>query len=478
MSFNTALSGLRAANTDLAVTGNNIANASSVGFKASRTEFGDVYANSLIKSGTTAGSGVLVTAVSQQFDQGNISFTDNSLDLAVNGAGFFVMSGTGGDVLYTRAGNFGLDAQGYIVSNDGARLQGLIADGQGLITGGNPQSLRVETTDLNPSATSSLDMTFKLDAREISPYAAELDTGGYAPAAGFSAFDPSKPSTFNHSTSQTIYDDLGVPHVMSEYFVKQTPTVVPDPLAIPPVLADPLNTGAANTWDVYILIDGQQYTDEIVADPLAVPPVVGVPPSVTSTADGGGFRPGFQVGFTSAGVLDPNVGSGGTFTVNNWVPKDSTGAVNGASSPPIEFDFTSASQYGGEFSISASEQDGFAQGRLAGVQISSDGVLFARYTNGEAQNLGQVVLANFDNPQGLSPQGSTAWSESSESGQPQVGVPQSGSLGAITAGALEESNVDLSEELVGLIIAQRNFQANSKTIETANTLTQTIINLR
>lgn len=457
MSFNTALSGLRAANTSLAVTGNNIANASTTGFKASRTEFGDVYASSLIKSGTIAGNGVLVTAVSQQFDQGNISFTDNSLDLAINGQGFFVMDSTGGDRVYTRSGEFGLDEEGFIVSNGGAKLQGLIADAQGLITGGNPQSLQVITTDLNPSATTGLDMSFNLDARELSP------NSGVAPAAGFTPFDPSAPSTFNHSTSQTIYDDLGLPHVMSQYFVKQHP----DPAA-----ADPLNTGASNTWDVFVLIDGEQVTD-------AVPP--GAPVSTASVADAGPtFRPGFQIGFTSAGLLDPAVGGGGSYTISDWDPKDITGATNGATTPAsaIAIDFTDATQFGGEFAIAATNQNGFAQGRLAGVQISDDGILFARYTNGEAQNLGQVLLASFDNPQGLSPQGDTAWAESSASGQPNVNVPQSGSLGSLQAGALEESNVDLSDELVGLIIAQRNFQANSKTIETANTLTQTIINLR
>ncbi len=452
MSFNTALSGLRAANTSLAVTGNNIANASTTGFKASRTEFGDVYASSLIKSGTIAGNGVLVTAVSQQFDQGNISFTDNSLDLAINGQGFFVMDSTGGDRIYTRSGEFGLDELGFVVSNGGAKLQGLVADAQGLITGGNPQSLQVITTDLDPSATSTLNMSFNLDARELSP------NTGVAPAAGFTPFDPSSPSTFNHSTSQTIYDDLGLPHVMSQYFVKQNP----DPLA-----ADPLNTGLVNQWDVYVLIDGEQVTDGV--------------PSTVSVADAGpAFRPGFQIGFTSAGILDPLVGGGGSYTITDWDPKDTTGAQNGATTPatPITIDFTDATQFGGEFAIAATNQNGFAQGRLAGVQISEDGVLFARYTNGEAQNLGQVLLASFDNPQGLSPQGETAWAESAASGQPNVNVPQSGSLGSIQAGALEESNVDLSDELVGLIIAQRNFQANSKTIETANTLTQTIINLR
>lgn len=458
MSFNTALSGLRAANTSLAVTGNNIANASTTGFKASRTEFGDVYASSLIKSGTIAGNGVLVNAVSQQFDQGNISFTDNSLDLAINGQGFFMLDSTGGDRVYTRAGEFGLDEEGFVVSNGGGKLQGLIADAQGLITGGNPQSLQVVTTNLSPSATSELVMSFNLDARELSP------NSGVAPAAGFTAFDPNVPSTFTHSTSQTIYDAEGVPHVMSEYFVKQLPDDADDPLTVADE-GDPLNDGVGNAWDIYVLIDGEQVTDGGV--------------STGSLADAGpAFRPAFQLNFTSSGLFDSTITDNGKYTISDWVPKDANGDENDAAGSVIEIDFTDVTQFGGEFSIGATDQNGFAQGRLAGVQISDDGILFARYTNGEAQNLGQVVLASFDNPQGLSPQGETTWAESSESGQPKENVPQSGSLGSIQAGALEESNVDLSDELVGLIIAQRNFQANSKTIETANTLTQTIINLR
>ena len=419
MSFNTALSGLRAANTDLAVTGNNIANASTAGFKSSRAEFGDVYASSLVNSAAVPGSGVLVTEVAQQFDQGNIAFTDNSLDLAINGQGFFVLSDAGART-YTRAGNFSLDNQGFIVSNGAARLQGNPANAQGDITDGVLTDLRVQTQDLAPSATSNLDMDFNLDSRELPP------TGG--------AFDSADADTFNNSTSQTIYDSLGNPHVMTQYFAKQ------DPLAVPP--------GADNAWDMYVLIDGEPVGN-------------------------------FEIGFTDGGALDPAFpGGSGSYTVTGWVPKNSDGDPNGATAPDIALNFTGATQFGGEASVASIDQNGFAPGRLAGVQVSDDGTLFARYTNGEALTLGRVSLANFPNPQGLNPLGDTAWGESFESGQPVIGSPQSGSLGALQAGALEESNVDLSEELVRLIIAQRNFQANSKTIETANTITQTIINLR
>lgn len=453
MSFNTALSGLRAANTDLAVTGNNIANASTTGFKYGRAEFGDVYASSLVNNATAPASGVLVTAVAQQFDQGNISFTDNSLDLAINGQGFFILNDAGATT-YTRAGNFGLDNQGYIVSNGEARLQGNPADAQGAITGGALGDLQIQTQDLAPSATSNVVLDFNLDSREL-PKNQGL-------ATPFPVFDPADEDTFNHSTSQTVYDSLGNPHLMTQYFAKQTP----DPLN--GVVGDNLqNDGVDNAWDMYVLIDGEQVHDGASSVSHATGAVVG-------------DRPGFQIGFDTNGVLNQSFGGGGTYTISNWAPKDETGVPNGATTPAADIilDFTGATQFGGEFSVASVNQDGFAPGRLAGVQVSDDGTLFARYTNGEAFTLGRVALANFDNAQGLAPLGDTAWGESFESGQPIVGTPQSGSLGSLQAGALEESNVDLSKQLVQLIIAQRNFQANSKTVETANTVTQTIINLR
>lgn len=416
MSFNTALSGLRASNQDLSVTGNNIANASTVGFKRSRAEFGDVYANSLIGAGGNApGSGVLVNDIAQQFDQGNISFTDNSLDLAINGSGLFILSDSGART-YTRAGYFGLDNAGRIVANNNARLQGYPTNANGQISTGVLQDLQIQTADISPRLTQSSSLQFNLDSREAAPVVAP--------------FDHQDPDSFNSSTSLTVYDSQGNPHVSTNYFVK---------------------TGA-NTWDMHVYIDDVDVIDNTATAPAPNP---------------------FQLAFDTDGSLlsttpDP-------MTVNNWVPP---GGVITAPGSNFTIDIGASTQYGSDFSVAGVDQDGFSSGRLTGIEVGESGIIFARYTNGEALVLGQLALANFDNMQGLSPLGDSTWAESFESGQPVIGAPQSGSLGAIQAGALEDSNVDLSEELVHLIIAQRNFQANAKTIETSDTVTQAIINIR
>ncbi|MGK0500012.1 MAG: flagellar hook protein FlgE [Oceanicoccus sp.] len=381
-----------------------------MGFKKSRTEFGDVYANSLIGSGgNSSGSGVLVTNVAQQFDQGNISFTDNALDLAINGSGFFVLNEPSGAPSYTRAGYFGLDSEGFIVSNNGSLLQGLTADTNGNISGGNPTDLQVDTSNLPPQKTGTVELEFNLDSQQT------------VPAVG--PFDPANPLTFNSSTSLTVYDSQGQSHVLTNYFVKT----------------------ADNTWDMH------NFVDNVDSASAAYP-----------------------ITFNSDGTLD----TGATtlpFTVDNWNPGNGTDVPPGSA---FTVDIAGSTQFGSDFSVSDLAQNGFSPGKLTGIEIDNSGILFARYTNGEALTLGQIVLASFDNVQGLSPLGDTAWGESFESGIPSVGVPQSGSLGSVQAGSLEESNVDLSEELVRLIIAQRNFQANAKTIETADTVTQAIINIR
>lgn len=426
MSFNTALSGLRAASQDLSVKGNNIANASTTGFKGSRAEFGDVYANSLIGNGTSVGSGVLVTEIAQQFDQGNISFTDNSLDLAINGSGMFITSDAGATT-YTRAGYFGLDKDGYIVANNNARLQGYPANSAGVISSGVLDDLQIQTQNIVPRATTNVDIEFNLDSREGAPI--------------ITAFDMTDPDSYNTSTSLTVYDSLGNPHVQTNYFVK----LEEDPLAVPPV--------PANAWNMHVRID-----DQIVTDDGAGNEVVG------------------SLVFNSNGLFD--LTSSNIPPINAWDPLDSTGVANGAVSPSnFLIDLGDSTQFGSEFSVTAIGQDGYSPGRLTSVEVDETGVIFARYTNGEALVLGQLALATFGNEQGLAPLGDTAWGESFESGQPVIGAPQTGSLGGVQSGALEDSNVDLSEELVGLIIAQRNFQANAKTIETFDTVTQAIINI-
>ncbi len=410
MSFNTALSGLRAASSNLSVTGNNIANASTTGFKQSRTEFGDVYANSILGTGArTPGSGVLVNAISQQFSQGNISITNNSLDLAVNGSGFFILSNQGSPS-YTRNGTFGLDNQGYITASNGARLQGFAASPSGQILSGALSDVRIQTSDIAPNATSEVNMRFN------------LDSGSAVPAVA--PFDTADPNTYNWSTAATIYDSLGNSHVLTSYYVKGTP--------VAPATDTP--------WAVHTDLDSS-----------------GVAHNIGTLT------------FNSSGALTaPASGA----LADTWTPTGGAAAMN------YSMDFSGSTQFGSESTVTSLDQDGYAPGRLSGVRIDDTGIVFANYTNGQALVLGQVALANFANPQGLAPIGNTAWNETFSSGQPVVGAPQTGSRGALQSGALEDSNVDLSSELVNLIIAQRDYQANAKTIETSNAVTQTIINLR
>lgn len=429
MTFNTALSGLRAANTDLEVTGNNIANASTVGFKRSRAEFGDVYANSLVGSSNSVGSGVLVNSISQQYDQGNVSFTDNSLDLAINGTGFFIVSEESGATSYTRAGYFGIDEDGFITNNTGARLQGFLPTGSGTGVGGTPDDLQVRVSDLPPESTGRVDLLFNLDARENVPTV--------------SPFDPNDADTFNASTSLTIFDSRGQSHVLSTYYEK---------------------TATDNVWNMHAYIPDASGTLQNV---------------ITPGGGAGGANDFFALTFGTDGILqtsDPAV-----LNIDGWDPAGANASsTTGGTAEFSDFlvDIGTSTQFGSDFAVASVNQDGFATGQLSGLEINGTGEVFARYTNGEALILGQVAMASFANEQGLSPQGNTAWAQSFESGEPVVGAPLTATLGAIQSGALEESNVDLSEELVRLIIAQRNFQANAKTIETADTVTQAIINIR
>ncbi|WP_394375627.1 flagellar hook protein FlgE [Stutzerimonas frequens] len=470
MSFNIGLSGLRAASKDLNVTGNNIANAGTVGFKQSRAEFSDVYAASVLGTGKNPqGSGVLMSNISQQFNQGNINYTQNALDLAINGNGFFQVSNNGA-VSYTRAGYFGTDREGFLVDNFGYKLQGFPVDGNGNLQNGVVGNLQVQTTNQAPKATSQIDTAFNLNSTQKSPatwqatYDAELANTGdanLALAAAGATFNPTDPTTYNSSTSLNIYDSQGNAHVMTQYFVKTS----------------------ANTWDMKVLIDGRN-----PADPAQEPPqpyVMGLAfdssGALTSVDNGGStlfsVSPDLKVTLSSATGNPP---SGG------WIPAISNGATpatwaaNGALANPdgIVLDFSKSSQYASAFAVNNVAQDGYTTGELAGLEIDDTGVIFARYTNGQSKVQGQIILANFANVQGLTPVGKTQWVQSFESGEPVVGTPGSGTLGALQAGALEDSNVELSDQLVNLIVAQRNYQANAKTIETESAVTQTIINLR
>lgn len=422
MSFNIGLSGMRAASRDLNVTGNNIANAGTAGFKQSRAEFADVYAASMLGSGRNQqGSGVLLSEVSQLFNQGNINETQNALDLAINGNGFFQVSNNGA-LSYTRAGYFGTDNQGFIVDNFGNNLQGYATDNNGKLENGKISDLQIKTTSQEPKPTSQFKQTFNLNSTNEAP---EMTT-----------FDPADPKSYNSSTSTSIYDSQGNAHVMTQYFVKTSP----------------------NTWDMNILINGVSPTDPTDTTPKK---------SVLE--------------FDAAGKLTV----GGEVDLTNWVPATVTEGPppvgtpnNAAASPSLKMDISGATQFANSFAVTAVSQDGYTTGELAGIEIDDTGTIFARYTNGQSKVQGQVVLADFANVQGLIPVGKTQWVQSLASGEPVRNPGGTGTLGAIQSGALEDSNVELSDQLVNLIVAQRNYQANAKTIETESAITQTIINLR
>lgn len=409
MSFQQGLSGLNAASKQLEVIGNNVSNANTVGFKQSRAEFADVFASSLTGGGASQiGIGTKISAVTQQYTQGNISSTNNSLDLAVNGGGFFRMSNNG-DITYSRNGQFQMDKFGYIVNADGKRLTGYTADAAGNLSTGAPAEINLNMSDLKPSATAAVTGLVNLDSRDSALTAA--------------GFDPTDPTTYNNSTAVTVYDSLGNSHTLQSFFVKTAP----------------------GTWDVFTTADGTSTT---------VLPA----PNATLTFNGTGVAP------TSVPASP--------VTVNFAV---ATGAATPVS---MTLDYSGNTQFGSNFSVNSLSQDGFSSGRLSGFNTGADGTILGRYTNGQSKKLGQVVLANFANPNGLQSLGGNAWSESATSGAALVGVPNTGLLGVLQSSAVEDSNVDLTAELVNMMTAQRVYQANAQTIKTQDQVMQTLVNLR
>lgn len=413
MSFNTALSGIQAASADLGIIGNNVANAATTGFKSSRAEFSDVYASLLGASDTTIGSGVRLQNVAQQFAQGNVTFTNNALDLAISGSGFFQLD-SGGATIYSRAGNFSLDRDGYVVNNDGATLMARSADSSGAITGA-VGPLQLDSNYVAPNATTALTANINFDAREPETTSSwALPVGGVPDPAGY-----------NSSTTTTIYDSLGNDHTVAMYFSKL------DPVANP------------REWHVRTLVDGVDVTPAVI-------------PTVQFNSDGS---------YLASVPVDP-------ITI-------SFDPANGATSlQSFDIDLSASTQYGSDFAVNSLSQDGYTSGQLLGVTIDKEGIIFARYSNGQSQARGQIVLANFANVQGLQPLGDTAWAETFASGAPVVSEPGTAGLGLIQSSALEDSNVDLTDQLVRMIEAQRNFQANAQTIQAEDAVTQTIINLR
>lgn len=406
MSFRVALTGLEAASSDLNVTSNNIANVNTTGFKESRAEFSDVFATT---SGdiadTSTGNGVRLQRVAQQFTQGDIQFTENNLDMAVSGEGFFTLSGSDGQV-YSRAGNFSVDRDGFVQNNLGERLQVFPPAGEDTFNTGQLEDLQLVTGENAPQATETIRAELNLPADAEQP----INVG---------AFAPDDPLSFNSSRSVTIRDSLGNRQDATIFFVK---------------------TANDNEWNASLFVNDDQ---------------VGAQETLQFDPDGALATP-------ADGLIDFG-------TLNRQ---------NGAEDLDLEVDFQGTTQFGGGFGVTELSQDGSAVGRLVGFNVDDAGIASARFSNGQTQSLGKVALANFDNPQGLQELGDTRWGETFAAGEALLGEAGTSGFGNVQAGALESANVDLTEQLVSQITAQRNFQANAQVISTADEVTQTIINIR
>jgi flagellar hook protein FlgE len=410
MGFQQGLSGLNAASKSLDVIGNNVANASTVGFKDAQAQFADMYANSMNRSGNSpVGIGVATANVQQQFTQGNITTTSNPLDVAINGDGFFRMVSSIGNntPMYARNGQFQLNKDGYIInpSENGAFLTGLAAG----IAGGDPTPIQINTASIPATVTSAATDKLNLDSRD---------------AVIAAAFNPTDATTYSDTTGMTVYDSLGNTHNIQTYFAKTAVTVAPAPVT--------------TSWTVYGTVDGG------AASTLG-----------TLTFDANGVS-----------TLTP-----AQQTLSITVP---AGAGTTAFTVPINY--TGTIQSGSSFVELARSQNGVAPGTLTGFNIGPDGSIVGSYSNGVSKNLGTVMLATFANPNGLQPLGNNLYAASPAAGDAIIGKPTAGGLGSLQARAVEDSNVDLTAELVNLIVAQRVYQANAQSIKAEDTILQTVVN--
>jgi len=405
MSFNIALTGLNAANQDLSVTANNLANVATTGFKGSRAEFADLFASTQQGvSATAVGNGVAVSEVAQQFAQGNIETTGNNLDLAISGNGFFTTSQNGA-LAYTRDGQFQVDNAGNVVNAQGAKLQVYPPLPTGGFNTGGLTNLSLTTGESAPQATTTAQITANLPANAAQPADA--------------LFSPTDSASYNNSTSLTVYDSLGAAHTATLYFIKGA---------------------TVNDWSTQLYVDG----------------------TAVGTAQ--------ALDYSNTGALVTP--ANGQVTFPAYTPATGAAPLN------MTFNFSTTTQFGDNFGVTAVQQDGFTTGKLTGISIDSTGVVQARFTNGRSVNLGQVALANFANPQGLQQLGNASWAQTNASGAAVAGVAGNSGFGTIQSGSVEESNVDTTSALVDMIVAQRDFQANAQMIQTDNQITQTIINIR
>ena len=427
MSFQQGVSGLTASARNLEVIGNNVANASTVGAKVARAEFADVYARAISGGASSIGLGVSQTAVTQMFSQGSFKSTDGPLDMAINGGGFFQLKDLSGNSQYTRNGQFKVDRDGFITNTQGARLLGYPANDQGVLVPGQAQPLVLPTAGIKPSVTKNVTLELNLDAR--------LDVKFDATKTPMIDFNDAK--TYNNATSVNVYDSKGQEVSLTYFFQK----------------AD------ADTWNVFA-----------AANSVAINPDGSGDPQPIST------------------ITFPSNGSAPINPVDSSLPFDlvsfdvpATSNFQRAATEPIpgvQLDLSTLTQYGAIFGVTNVTQDGFPPGQLNAIKVQPDGIVLATYSSGQSTPVGQVELSTFRNVQGLQPLGGNVWGATFESGDAVPGTPGSGNLGVLQSGVVEESNVDLTQELVAMMVAQRIYQANAQTIKTQDSVLQTLVNLR
>ncbi|MAY71213.1 MAG: flagellar hook protein FlgE [Halomonas sp.] len=416
MGFSQALSGLNAAADSLDVLGNNIANSQTVGYKSGSAQFADVFANSQI------GLGTKVSTVLQDFSGGNLESTNRPLDLGISGDGFFRME-QNGQVVYSRNGQLTMTPDGYLQNAQGARIMGYGVNAAGAVqVGGQPEVLQIEADEMPASATTEVSTTFNLDSRKVA--GEDLNSVTLAGSDGSTGV----PIDYHYSNNFTAYDSLGNPRNVTVYYEK---------------------TGD-NQWTATTAMDGMVLMD-------------GAPPAEPQTMD---------MTFNENGQL--TTPGNGQFALT--FPNDPF--LGGANDMALTFDISGSTQFGNNASTTSLNQNGYTSGALVGISIDSDGTVVRSYSNEQTRPAGQIALASFRNPEGLSPAGDNTWAATDASGQELVGAPGTGLLGGIQSGAIETSNVDMAKELVSMIVTQRAYQANSQTIKTQDEVLQTAINLR
>ena len=443
MGFSQALSGVNAASQQLDVIGNNISNSQTKGFKSGSVQFSDVFANSAV------GLGTRVSGILQDFSSGSLEATGRNLDIAIAGDGFLRFQQEG-QVGYSRNGQLTMTADGYLENAQGARLMGYgLADAtdvnSGVVTGGQPGVLNIPAADMPASATGAtgtgIDILLNLDSATVADDTSTATLYNDLTAKNAEDTTAQTPIDYNYSTSLTVYDSQGAQHNATLYFQKSSVD--------------------ENTWTVRTALDGVLTTDD---------------PALTLKFDTSGKLSEIGEGAATTAITDPaftwpNL----TFTADATGNGQLGGSVNDINTT---FNMAGSTQFAGDSTVKSLAQDGYSAGALVGISFADDGTVVGNYANEKTVDLGQVVLATFRNPEGLTPSGDNLFAATAASGNELLGTAGTGTLGSVEAETLEASNVDLTQELVNLIIAQRNYQANTNSIRTQSEVMDQIAQLR